>query len=84
MKPTPPNLWDTDLRAGNASTWDRSVELLDTCFSNVPPDIREIPLRADSGFGFNPVLEALEQKSVDYVVVARMTKGLKSIGRLPI
>src|SRR5262252_7560122 len=40
-------LWDTELRAGNASTWEGSPELLDTCFVNVPPDIREIRLRAD-------------------------------------
>ena len=70
-------LWDTELRAGNASTWEGSPELLDTCFVNVPPDIREIRLRADSGFGFNPVLQALEQRSVHYAVVARMTSGLR-------
>jgi hypothetical protein len=72
-------LWDAEQRSGNAGTWDGSIELLDTCFSNVPRDIREIRLRADSGFGFNPVLEALEQECVDYVVVARMTKGLKRL-----
>jgi len=71
-------LWDTELRAGNAGTWDGSIELLDTCFANVGPHIREIRLRADSGFGFNPVLQALEQHSTDYVVVARMTKGLRA------
>jgi hypothetical protein len=71
--------WDAELRAGNAGTWDGSVELLDTSFSNVPPDIREIRLRADSGFGFDPVLRVLEQESVDYVVVARMTQGLKRL-----
>lgn len=70
-------LWDTELRAGNASTWEGSPALLDTCFVNVPVDIREIRLRADSGFGFNPVLEALEQRSVHYAVVARMTSGLR-------
>ena len=70
-------LWDTELRAGNASTWEGSPELLDTCFVNVPRDIREIRLRADSGFGFNPVLEALEQRTVDYAVVARMTSGVR-------
>ena len=72
-------LWDTELRAGNASTWGGSVELLDTCFSTVPPDIREIRLRADSGFGFNPVLQALEEESIDYAVVARVTTGLKRL-----
>ena len=71
--------WDAELRAGNAGTWDGTPELLDTCFANVPPDVREIRLRADSGFGFDPVLQALEKESVDYVVVARMTKGLKRL-----
>lgn len=70
-------LWDTELRPGNAGTWVGSPDLLDTCFLNVPSDIREIRLRADSGFGFNPVLEALEQRSVDYAVVARVTSGLR-------
>jgi len=30
-------LWDTELRPGNAGTWDGSPELLDTCFANVRP-----------------------------------------------
>src|SRR5712692_7970959 len=29
-------LWDTELRPGNAGTWEGSVELLDTCFANIP------------------------------------------------
>ena len=70
-------LWDAELRAGNASTWESSPALLDTCFANVPRDIREIRLRADSGFGFDPVLQTLEQRSVDYAVVARMTSSVR-------
>lgn len=54
--------WDAELRAGNAGTWDGTPELLDTCFANVPPDVREIRLRADSGFGFDPVLQALGKR----------------------
>src|ERR1700687_6019396 len=45
-------LWDTELRPGNAGTWDGSLELLDTCFANVPPAMRELRARADAGFGF--------------------------------
>ena len=66
-------LWDTELRPGNAGTWDGSVELLETCFGNVPPDIREIRVRADAGFGFNPVFDALESRPTQYAVVARLT-----------
>jgi len=72
-------LWDTELRPGNAGTWDGSVELLETCFVNVPPDIRELRIRADSGFGFNPVLEALESRSTQYAVVARLSPAFKRL-----
>lgn len=72
-------LWDTELRAGNAGTWEGSVELLDTCFANVPPDIREIRTRADAGFAFNPVLEALESQSAQYAVVARLTQAFRRL-----
>lgn len=70
-------LWDAELRQGNAGTWDGSVELLATCFANVPPDIRELRVRADAGFGVNHVLDALESQPAEYAVVARMTTGLQ-------
>ena len=72
-------LWDVELRAGNAGTWEGSPQLLDTCFVNVSPDIREIRVRADAGFGFNPVLEALEQRGADYAVVARLTSAFRRL-----
>src|SRR6266849_2775346 len=72
-------LWDTELRAGNAGTWDGSIELLETCFVNVPPDIREIRVRADAGFGFKPVLESLEFRPTQYAVVARLTQAFKRL-----
>ena len=72
-------LWDSELRAGNAGTWEGSIELLNTCFANVPSDIREIRVRADSGFGFGPVLEQLERGRAEYAVVARMTSGLRRL-----
>jgi Transposase DDE domain group 1 len=72
-------LWDAELRAGNAGTWDGSVELLATCFVNVPPDIRELRARADAGFGFNPVLEILEARPAQYAVVARLTQAFKRL-----
>jgi len=81
-------LWDAELRAGNAGTWDGSPELLDTCFANVPPDIRELRVRADAGFGLNPVLDALESHPAAYAVVARMTpalqRGLPALSYTPV
>lgn len=77
-------LWDTELRRGNAGTWDGSPELLASCFLSLPADLRELRVRADAGFGFHPVLSMLEQRPAQYAVVARMASGLKQkLGGLP-
>lgn len=70
-------LWDTELRPGNAGTWEGSVELLASCFGRLPADIRELRVRADAGFGYGPVLDMLEARPAQYAVVARLTTGLK-------
>ena len=70
-------LWDTELRPGNAGTWSDSPELLACCFIAIPSDIREVRFRADAGFGYNAVLETLEQGHAQYAVVARMSASLK-------
>jgi hypothetical protein len=72
-------LWDTELRPGNVGTWEGSVELMATCFLNVPRDIRELRVRADAGFGFNPVLEILEAGAAQYAVVGRLTQAFKRL-----
>lgn len=72
-------LWDTELRPGNAGTWDGSVESMATCFLNVPRDIRELRVRADAGFGFHQVLEILEARTAQYAVVARLTQAFKRL-----
>lgn len=72
-------LWDTELRPGNASTWEGSPALLETSFATVPPAIRELRFRADAGFGYDPVLATLEAHRADYAVVARLTAPLKRL-----
>lgn len=70
-------LWDSQLRPGNAGTWNGSPELLASCFVSLPEHIREVRVRADSGFGFDPVLTRLEERPAHYAVVARMNPGLQ-------
>jgi len=70
-------LWDTELRPGNTGTWDGSLELLACCFASLPSDTRELRVRADAGFGYDPVLDLLEARAAQYAVVARLTTGLK-------
>jgi hypothetical protein len=72
-------LWDAELRPGNAGTWDGSIEVFDTSFANVPPEIRELRVRADAGFGFNPVFSTLETRPAQYAVVARLTQAFKRL-----
>lgn len=72
-------LWDAELRPGNAGTWDGSVAVLNTTFANVPPQIRELRVRADAGFGFEPVFASLEGQRAQYAVTARLTSALKRL-----
>jgi hypothetical protein len=72
-------LWDAELRRGDAGTWTGSPELLASCFLAVPSDIRELRVRADAGFGYDPVLERLDQGQAQYAVVARMHASLKRV-----
>ena len=72
-------LWDAELRRGNAGTWERRLELLDTCFANVSAEIREVRVRVDAGFGLNLVFDAVESRFAEYAVVARMTLSLKRL-----
>jgi hypothetical protein len=72
-------LWDGELRPGNAGSWSGSVELLDVSFANVPPEIREVLVRADAGFGFDPIFDGLEGLGAEYAVVARLTPGFRSL-----
>ena len=48
-----------------------------SCLASLPTDARELRVRADAGFGYNPVLDILEARSAQYAVVARLTSGLK-------
>jgi len=72
-------LWDAELRPGDNSPWESSPALLQTCFSIMPPEIREIRFRADAGFGYEPVLRELENLRAQYAVVARLTSPLKRL-----
>ena len=78
-KPTPPICgYQTAARQRWHMGWQRS-ELLASCFVNLPPDVRELRVRADAGFGFNPVLEILEARAAQYAVVARLTPSIQAI-----
>ncbi len=70
-------LCDALLRPGHASTWTGSVEMLNARFTKMLEGIRELRARADSGFCYQPVLQALEDFRAEYAVVARTYAPLK-------
>jgi hypothetical protein len=43
--------------------------------------LRELRVRADVGFGYDPVLAGLEQQAAEHAVVARLTPSLKRVLR---
>lgn len=57
---------------GAAGTGAGREERLACGFLSPPPDLRELRVRADAGFGSGPVLDMLEARSAQYSVVARL------------
>lgn len=72
-------LWDAQLRPGRSSSWVGSVEMLEQALAHLPSDIREVRVRADSGFGYDPVLTLLEQQAAQYAIVARVYSPLRRL-----
>jgi hypothetical protein len=72
-------LWDAQLRPGRSSSWVASVEMLEQALAHLPSDIQEVRVRADSGFGYDPVLTLLEQQAAQYAIVARVYSPLRRL-----
>jgi hypothetical protein len=66
------------LRPGNAHTADGIQDLLDTLLSLLPHHQR-LRLRADAGFYDGDFVTFLREKHVDFALVARLTKPIKSM-----
>jgi hypothetical protein len=71
------DFWHGVLRPGDAYTAAGAPEFLKECLAKVPPYIYRIRVRADSGFFDHKFIEPLDEKSVGYVLVAKLTGGIK-------
>lgn len=71
------DFWHGTLRPGDAYTAVGSPEFLQECLQKVPPYIYRIRARADSGFFDHKFIEPLDEKNIGYVVVAKLTGGIK-------
>ena len=72
------NYW---LRSGNTQCVNGAAEFLRATLAQLPHHIRVRLLRADSGFGDESFLQACEELSLRYIVVARLTQKVQSLCR---
>lgn len=71
------DFWHGVLRHGDAYTAAGAPEFLKECIQKIPPYIYRIRVRADSGFFDHKFIEPLDEKSIGYTIVAKLTGGIK-------
>jgi len=71
------DFWHGILRPGNVYTSFGAPQFLQECLQKIPPYIYRIKIRADSGFFDYKFIEPLDEKSIGYVIVAKLTRTIK-------
>ena len=69
------------LRSGNTAALSNAPHFLDATLSHLPAQVRIGLVRADSGFYCDQLLSRLEQRGLDFIVVARLRQDLKALCR---
>ena len=67
------------LRPGNAYTSNNAVEYLRDVFSKLPPSIKELLVRADSGFFSDALISLIEGRSNTFYLIKVKLKNLNSL-----
>ena len=67
------------LRSGNTTSARGAEQFLEETLALLPSSTAIRYLRADSGFGMEPFLSRVEDKSLIYTIAARFTKGLHNL-----
>ena len=73
------HLWGARLRPGQTDPHSGTAELFRDCWSVLPVGIREVRARADAGFYHDGFLSELENRAVQYAVVAKIYPPLKRV-----
>lgn len=71
------DFWHGILRPGDVYTSTGSAEFLKACLNKLPPYVYRIRLRADSGFFDHKFIELLEEATIGYCIVAKLTPSIK-------
>jgi DNA-directed RNA polymerase subunit N (RpoN/RPB10) len=72
------NFW---LRSGDTVSASNVVNFLKDTLAHLPAQVRVGLLRADSGFYCLELLRELEQRRIDYIVVAKLRQNLQNVCR---
>jgi len=67
------------LRPGNAYSSNNAVEYLRDVFAKLPPGIKELLVRADSGFFSNALISLIEGRSNTFFLIKVKLKNLNSL-----
>ena len=69
------------LRSGNTAALSNATHFLAATLAQLPAQVRVGLVRADSGFFCTQLLEELEGRRLDYILVARLRQDLKTLCR---
>jgi hypothetical protein len=69
------------LRRGDAACANNAVPFVENVLAHLPAHIRIGLVRGDAGFCHKKLLQALEQRGMRYIVVARLERKLQSLCR---
>jgi hypothetical protein len=70
------NSW---FRPGNTYTANGIVEFMKQTLASLPPKVKKVFFRADSGFFCGQLFDLLEEKCHEYLVKAKLTPGIKLV-----
>jgi hypothetical protein len=69
------------LRSGNTAALSNALHFVDETLAQLPAQVQIGLVRADSGFFCTQLLEDLERRGLDYILVARLRQDLKALCR---
>jgi hypothetical protein len=70
--------WEGSYHPGDTHVSTVTIPLLERAFPKLPASVREVRVRADAAFYDHEIVESIEAKGASYVIVARLTRRLKS------
>jgi hypothetical protein len=70
--------WEGSYHSGNVGVTTVTLPLLERAFAKLPKPAPAVRVRADGAFYDHKILEFIEEKRAFYIIVARLTRPLKS------